>query len=119
MRSGTLVVPEPEAPRVQRLDDLVDRLLAEVGDRVELALGLRHEVADRLDAGTLEAVVGPDSELELLDQDVVHGVRRARRRADLTATDEPRLQRAPRARLAQLDDAIGVGEDRELGDEDL
>src|SRR3954464_9754811 len=40
------------------LDDLVDRLLAEVRDGGELALRLRHEVADRLDTGTLEAVVG-------------------------------------------------------------
>src|SRR5690242_21916397 len=67
-----LVVAEVQAAGVQGLDDLVDRLLAEVRDRVELALGLRDEVADRLDAGALEAVVRADAELELLDEDVVH-----------------------------------------------
>src|SRR3954470_23819458 len=66
------VVAEVESAGAERLDDLVDRLLAEVRDRVELALGLRDEVADRLDAGALEAVVRADAELELLDEDVVH-----------------------------------------------
>src|SRR5947208_11817244 len=67
-----LVVPEVQPARVQGLDDLVDRLLAEVRDRVELALGLGHQVADRLDARALEAVVRAHAELELLDEDVVH-----------------------------------------------
>src|SRR6476646_10599514 len=40
------VVAEAQAPRAEGLDDLVDRLLAEVRDRVELALGLRDEVAN-------------------------------------------------------------------------
>src|ERR1044071_7147468 len=66
------VVAQRQPARVQRLDDLVDRLLAEVRDRGELTLGLRDEVAHRLDAGALEAVVGADAELELLDEDVVH-----------------------------------------------
>src|ERR671932_2656157 len=70
--SQFLVVAEVQPARVQRLDDLVDRLLAEVRDRVELALRLRHEVADRLDARALEAVVRADAELQLLDEDVVH-----------------------------------------------
>src|SRR4051795_1414140 len=61
-----------QAPLRKGLDDLVDRLLAEVRDRGELALRLRHEVADRLDAGTLEAVVAADAELEVLAEDVVH-----------------------------------------------
>src|SRR3954470_15371557 len=65
--AGILVLAQVQAPRVERLDDLVDRLLAEVRDRRELALGLRDEVADRLDARALEAVVGADAELELLD----------------------------------------------------
>src|SRR5919199_1458261 len=71
-RIRRLVLPQPQPAGVERLDDLVDRLLAEVRDRVELALGLRDEVADRLDAGPLEAVVRADAELELLDEDVVH-----------------------------------------------
>src|SRR3954453_8301246 len=69
---GASVGPEGESPLGERLDDLVDRLLAEVRDRRELALGLGHQVADRLDAGPLEAVVRADAELELLDEDVFH-----------------------------------------------
>src|SRR4051812_50016770 len=61
-----------QTPLREGLDDLVDRLLAEVRDGGELALRLRHEVADRLDAGALEAVVAAHPELELLDEDVVH-----------------------------------------------
>src|SRR4051812_49661057 len=75
-----LVLAEVQPAGLEGLDDLVDRLLAEVRDRVELALGLRHQVADGLDAGALEAVVGPDAELELLDEDVVHRAARGRRR---------------------------------------
>src|SRR5918995_7162412 len=69
----SLVVAEGEPALGQGLDDLVDRLLAEVRDRRQLALGLADQVADRLDARALEAVVGADAELELLDEDVVHG----------------------------------------------
>ena len=54
---------------MQRFDHLVDRLLAEVGNRVELRLRLRDQIADGLYARALEAVVGADSKLELLDQD--------------------------------------------------
>src|SRR3954451_19009843 len=49
MAAERLVGPQRQAALVEGLDDLVDRLLAEVRDRSELALGLRHEVADRLD----------------------------------------------------------------------
>src|SRR4051794_41839418 len=71
-RIAPLILTEIETARVQGLDDLVDRLLAEVRDRVELALGLRDQVADRLDARALEAVVRAHAQLELLDEDVVH-----------------------------------------------
>src|SRR4051812_18689951 len=71
-RIAVLILTEIETARMQGLDDLVDRLLAEVRDRVELALGLRDQVADRLDARALEAVVRAHAELELLDEDVVH-----------------------------------------------
>src|SRR5688572_17300451 len=54
--------------RLERLDDLFDRLATEVGDRVQLGLALLHEIADRLYARPLEAVVGPDAQLELLDE---------------------------------------------------
>src|SRR5919197_4997765 len=74
------VRPERQASLRERLDDLVDRLLAEVRDRGQLALGLGDEVAHGLDPGPLEAVVRAHAELELLDQDVVH-----RRAAGATA----------------------------------
>src|SRR5215210_9167408 len=112
-----LVVAQVQPARVQRLDDLVDRLLAEVRDRVELALGLRDEVADRLDARALQAVVGAHAELELLDEDVVH--RAAGLRA--AAVDGAHAVALELARGAgpELLDAVGVGEDRQLRDEDL
>src|SRR5215213_11165556 len=116
-----LVRPEVEASLRERLDDLVDRLLAEVRDRRQLALGLGDEVADRLDPRPLEAVVGAHAELELLDQDVVH-----RRAAGAPAGLERRtgagavVQRGHAARTgAQLHDALLVGEDRERRDQDL
>src|ERR1044071_7100125 len=71
------VLAQREAAALERLDDLVDRLLAEVRDRVQLVLGLRDQVADRLDARALEAVVRAHAQLQLLDQDVVHRVRGA------------------------------------------
>src|SRR6185503_151212 len=69
---------EGEAVLLQGLLDLLDRLLAEVRDRGELRLRLSHEVADRLDADALQAVVRADAELELLDREVLHPVRRLR-----------------------------------------
>src|SRR3954469_22389182 len=111
------VVTQRQPARVQRLDDLVDGLLAEVRDRRELALGLGDEVADGLDAGALEAVVGPDAELELLDEDVVHRAL-ARRPGAVDAGNLARVERTAGAR-AELLDAVGVGEDRQLRDQDL
>src|SRR3954471_3931207 len=104
---------KPEAVLGQRLLDLFDRLLAEVRDRRELVLRLRHEIADRLDPDALEAVVRPDPELELLDREVLHpvGERDAgrvaatvRQRGVAVATDVERVE---------------VGEDRQLADQDL
>ena len=97
---------------LQGLLDLLDRLLAEVRDRRELVLGLRDEVADRLDPDALEAVVRPDAELELLDREVLHpvGERDVGRRGAAVA----------RLRVgAEALDALEVGEDRELPDQDL
>src|SRR3954471_4946577 len=115
-----LISAQRESPLRKGLDDLVDRLLTEVRDRGELALRLRHEVADRLDAGTLEAVVAAHAELELLDEHSVH-----RAAAALTATRGERVRAAgavvelQAGRLAQVLDAVLVGEDREARDEDL
>src|SRR6185295_8059490 len=61
--SGASFVPERQPVGLEGLADFLDRLLAEIRNRGELALGLRDEVADRLDADTLEAVVAPHSEL--------------------------------------------------------
>src|ERR1700722_11417164 len=67
--SSASVLAQAQPASLERLDDLVDRLLAKVGDRIELRLGLRDQIADGLDAGALEAVVGTHAQLELLDQD--------------------------------------------------
>src|SRR6201990_3658447 len=90
---GPLVLAQRKPARVQRLEDLVEPLLAEVRDRGQLALGLRDEVADRLDARALEAVVGADAELELLDEDVVHRALRLRAGA-VDARDLAGVERA-------------------------
>src|SRR3954470_219392 len=105
-----------QAPRAQGLDHFLDRLATEVRDRVELRLRLLQEVADGLDAGALQAVVGADAELELLDQDVVHPVRAARRRG--AATRHLGTVDATVAGLQRLQ-ALLVGEDGERLDEDL
>src|SRR3954468_23984669 len=109
--AASVVAAEPQAVLGQRLLDLFDRLLAEVRDRSELVLGLHHEVADRLDADALQAVVRADSELELLDREVLHPVRERGLRAGAVTGGNRRLAEA----LHLLD----VREDRELADEHL
>src|ERR1019366_4440365 len=106
---------EAQTASLERLDDLVDRLLAEVRDRVQLRLGLRDQVADGLDAGALEAVVGADAELELLDQDPpLLALERERRHAGRAGESAVELTGRTGAELL---DAVLVGEDRELGDQ--
>src|SRR4029079_2744166 len=78
---SAVVAAESQAVLLQRVLDLLDRLLAEVRDRGELVLRLHHEVSDRLDADALQAVVRADAELELLDR-VVHHPGRERLGAD-------------------------------------
>src|SRR6266511_2401175 len=104
------VAAEIQAVRGQRLLDLFDRLLAEVRDRGQLVLALHDEVADRLDADALEAVVRADAELELLDRlprasrlsrpSLRQGS--ARRNRCAGQHDEPRLRtrRAAHARIS-------------------
>src|SRR3954452_5624694 len=75
LRRRAVVAAELETVLLQGLLDLLDRLLAEVRDRRELVLGLDDEVADRLDADALEAVVRAHAQLELLDREVLHPVR--------------------------------------------
>src|ERR1043165_419065 len=92
--------------RLEGLLDFLDRLLAEVRDRGELVLALRDEVADRLDADALEAVVRADAELEFLDREVLHPMGEG----DLRPGAVPRC----RGGLAEALDLLDVGEDREL-----
>src|SRR5215207_78386 len=75
LRGAAVVAAELETVLLQGLLHLLDRLLAEVRDRRELVLRLDHEIADRLDADALEAVVRAHAELELLDREVLHPVR--------------------------------------------
>src|SRR5436309_15497787 len=104
-RSGpSSILTKVQTPGVERLDHLVDRLLAEVWYRVELRLGLRDQIADRLDARALEAVVGAHAELELLDQDAVLLSLQARRGA-AGADGEAVPVELPAGRRAQLLDA--------------
>src|SRR5262245_37951334 len=111
-RTGLLVLaPEVETVCLQGLLDLLDRLLAEVRDRGELRLRLHDEVADRLDADALEAVVRADAELELLDREVLHPV--------CERLDGDAAVVADRDALAEHVDLVDVREDRELADEDL
>src|SRR5581483_462640 len=106
-----VVAAEGETVLGERLLDLLDRLLAEVRDRGQLLLGLHHEVADRLDPDPLQAVVRADTELELLDREVLHPVRERGLGTDAAAVDGHRL--------AEALDLLQVGEDRELADQDL
>src|SRR5262249_56445379 len=107
-RARPLLAAQRQAVRRQGLLDLFDRLLAEVRDRGELVLRLRDEVADRLDADALEAVVRADAQLQLLDREVLHPVCEGRLGLRLGG----RL-------LPEALDAVEVGEDRELADQDF
>src|SRR5215207_9873853 len=108
--SGALVLAQREAACAEGLLDLLDRLATEVRDRVELRLRLPHELADGLDAGALQAVVGADAQLELLDQDLVEPVG-AGHSGSLAAIGS--VRRGNRALAAQLIDAVGRREDRQ------
>src|SRR6056297_1600780 len=56
-----------EAALVELGLDLVEALLAEVGDVQQVVLGLGEQLADRVDLGPLEAVVGTLGQIEILD----------------------------------------------------
>src|SRR3954466_6592235 len=103
-----LVAPQVEPVGREGLLDLLDRLLAEVRDRGELVLGLADEVADRLDADALQAVVRAPAQLELLDREVLH-----------PGCERRLLGLGSRSRLAEALDLVDVREDRELPNEDV
>src|SRR5689334_20457191 len=69
-RRGRLVDTHAEAQphRVQDLLDLVQALAPEVLRLEHLPFALLHKLANRTDVRVLEAVVGADRELELLDR---------------------------------------------------
>src|SRR3954451_5644046 len=114
--SRTLSRAQREAAGLEGLDDLFDRLATEVRDRVQLGLRLLQELADGLDAGPLQAVVGAHAQLELLDQDVVHP---AGRPATGLRTRRSRSVEPAVSTAAQRLEALLVGEDREARDQDL
>jgi hypothetical protein len=58
---------ERQAPLVQLLLDLVERLLAEVGDGQEVVLALAQQLAHGVHLGPLEAVAGTLGEVEVFD----------------------------------------------------
>src|SRR5947209_6804028 len=68
-----LLDAQGEAPLVELLDDLVEGLLAEVGDGQQIVLGALDELADGVDLGPLQTVAGPLGQVELLDRQVEVG----------------------------------------------
>src|SRR2546421_2511707 len=109
--AAAVLATQGQTVRGERLLDLLDRLLAEVRNRGKLVLCLHDEVADRLDPDALEAVVRADTELELLDREVLHPVRERR----LSAAATIRRGRG----LAEALDPVEIGEDRELANQNL
>ena len=59
-----------DADPLERFDHLVGGLGAEVLDLQQIFIAEAHQVGDRIDLGTLEAVVGPHREVELLEGDL-------------------------------------------------
>src|SRR4051794_3423264 len=77
-----LLDAQGQTPLVELLDDLVEGLLAEVGDGQQVVLGALDELADGVDLCPLEAVARPLGQVELLDGQVEIG-RAAGGRADI------------------------------------
>src|SRR5690348_13224235 len=65
---------EAEAEVLENFLDFVERLAAEVLGAQHFGFGALDEIADGLDVGVLEAVVGTDAEFELFDRAVQHFV---------------------------------------------
>src|SRR5687767_10549241 len=62
-----------QAPLVELLDHLFERLLPEVRDGEEVLLALLEQLPDRVDLGPLEAVARALRQVELLDREVEVG----------------------------------------------
>src|SRR3954469_9061226 len=67
------LAPQGETALVELLEDLVERLLAEVGDGQQVVLGLEHQLADGVDLGPLQAVAGPLGQVKILDGQIQIG----------------------------------------------
>src|SRR6185369_12338976 len=65
------LLPQAQAELLELELDLIDRLLPEVADVHQLGLRLLDHVADGVDALALQAVVGADRQVQLLDRDLV------------------------------------------------
>src|SRR4051812_28742678 len=64
-----------QAALVELLLDLVEALLAEVGDVEEVVLGLGEQLADGVDLSALQAVARPLRQIEVLDRQLEVGRR--------------------------------------------
>src|SRR6201996_6725199 len=80
-------VLERQTQLVQLDLHLVDGLLTEVADVEQVGLGARHQFSDGVHALTLEAVVGPHGQIQVVDRQRERGdvVGLGRRRPDLDA----------------------------------
>src|SRR5688572_1934295 len=104
-----LLLPQAETELLELGLDLVDRLLAEVADIHQLGLRLLHQVADGVDALSLEAVVRTDRKVQVLDRDrVVAGLILVLRRTD---GDARRLGQV-REELDELEQGSARGRER-------
>src|SRR5271169_906496 len=85
--TALLLDPQGQAALVQLLEDLLQGLRAEVGDREQVVLALLDELADGVDPGPLEAVPRALRQVELLDGQLEVGRRgrRGRHLAELEA----------------------------------
>src|SRR3954453_13726165 len=65
--------PQGQAPLVELLEDLVEGLLAEVGDGQQVLFGLVYQLPHRVDLGPLEGVAGALGEVYPVDAQVEVG----------------------------------------------
>src|SRR5947209_8427736 len=70
---STLLAAQGQAPLVELLQHLVQRLLAEVGDGEQIVLSLQDELPDGVDLGPLQAVSRSLRQVEVLDGKVEVG----------------------------------------------
>src|SRR5579872_4405555 len=69
-QSLSVLDPQRQAPLVEALNDLVERLLPEVGDGEQILGGALHQFADGVHLRPLEAIAGPLGQVQVLDGQV-------------------------------------------------